>query len=88
MTKAAKIAISLPEDLLQGIDSRCKASGESRSAFLRRAVEVYLRRERERELEEQYVRGYQQFPETEEEIALATSMAHIALAENPWEEKQ
>ena len=68
MTKTSKIAISLPEELLQGIDKERKTRGETRIEFLRRVIEVYLRRERDREAIEQYVRGYQQYPETEEEL--------------------
>ena len=85
MTKAAKIAISLPDDLLQDIERECKASGETRSELFRRAVRAYLRREREREMEEQYIRGYEQFPETEEEVAWAEYTTQVVMAENPWE---
>ena len=85
MTRTAKIAISLPENLLQSIERERQANGESRSEFFRRAAEALLRREREREAIEQYVRGYLEMPETDEEVAFAQSMAHIAFAENPWE---
>lgn len=86
MARTAKIAISLPEDLLQGIERERRASGETRSEFLRRAVEAFLRREQERQAIEQYVRGYRRQPETKAETAFAGSTAQPALAENPWEE--
>ncbi|MDO8751894.1 MAG: ribbon-helix-helix protein, CopG family [Dehalococcoidia bacterium] len=86
MSKTAKIAISLPEGLLKGVEAERLAAGETRSEFFRRAVEEYLRRKRQKELEEQYIRGYQKYPETEEEVALAEHMAHLVLAENPWED--
>ena len=82
----AKVAISLPEEILQSIERERKATGESRSQFLRRAVEALLRQEREREAIEQYIRGYQQYPETEEEIGLAESTLADALADSPWED--
>ena len=85
MSKTTKIAISLPAALLEGIENERQARGETRSQFFRRAVESFLRREKERELDEQYIRGYQQYPETEEEIAFAESTVHFSLAENPWE---
>ena len=81
-----KIAISLPDGVFQAIERARKARGESRSEFLRKAVEAYFRREQERKDVEQYIRAYQQHPETEEEISLAESTAQTALAENPWED--
>ncbi len=83
--KTAKIAISLPEDLLQDIEKERRVRGESRSEFFRRAVETLLNLERERELDEQYIRGYTELPETAEEVAWAQA-GLAALAEVPWEE--
>ncbi|MDP6495372.1 MAG: ribbon-helix-helix protein, CopG family [Dehalococcoidia bacterium] len=86
MPKSAKIAIRLPESLLRDIQRECEARQETRSEFLRRAVEVYLRKERERELEAQYIRGYLEMPETEEETAIAEYTSRFAFAANPWED--
>jgi metal-responsive CopG/Arc/MetJ family transcriptional regulator len=83
----AKIAISVPDTLLDAIENERAASGVSRSEFFRRAVEEHLRREREREDIERYIRGYQLYPETEEEIALAESTLHYAFDEDSWEEE-
>ena len=80
----AKIAISLPDAVLQAVEKERKARGETRSAFFRRAVEAFLLRERE--AIERYVRGYQRDPETEEEIALAESTVQPALATTRWED--
>jgi metal-responsive CopG/Arc/MetJ family transcriptional regulator len=82
----AKIAISLPDEVLQAVEQERLARGESRSQFFRRAAEEYLHRRREKEAIEQYIRGYQQYPETAEEIALAESTLAGVLAENPWED--
>lgn len=81
----SKIAISLPSDILQAIEDARKASGESRSQFLRRAVEAYLRRQRERELEAQYIRGYTEKPETPEETSAIYGAGLAALAQEPWD---
>jgi metal-responsive CopG/Arc/MetJ family transcriptional regulator len=81
----AKIAISLPDEVLQAVEKERLARKETRSAFFRRAVEAYLRREREREWDEQYVRAYQLYPETAEEVALAEATLGYAFAENPWD---
>jgi len=83
--KAAKIAISLPEDVLDAVEREREVSGESRSEFFRRAVEGLLRRQREQELSEQYVRAYQMQPDSPEEIEAAKRSAASILAEEPWE---
>lgn len=82
----AKIAISLPDKVLESIEKERKTRGETRSEFFRRAVEAFLRREREREAIEQYIRGYQQYPETQEDVDLATAMSYWGLEEEPWED--
>lgn len=84
----AKIAISLPKDLLKAIEKERLARGESRSEFLRHAVEDMLRRKKEKELSQQYIRGYQRFPETEDEKALYDIAAVWAAEDNPWEEDE
>lgn len=85
MPKIAKIAISLPEELLASVERERRNSGESRSQFFRRAVEALLRRQQEQEMSEQYIRAYQQIPETEEEIEAARHAASDILAKEPWE---
>ena len=82
----AKIAISLPDEVLEAVEKERLAKGESRSQFFRRAVEEQLRRERERKDIEQYIRGYQLYPETKTEIALAVAMSVYAFDDDSWEE--
>ncbi len=82
----AKIAISLPDEVLEAVEKERLAKGESRSQFFRRAAEQQLRRERDREDIEQYIRGYQQYPETKEEIAPAESTLGYAFDDDSWEE--
>ena len=84
MPKTAKIAISLPEDVLDAVERERGESGESRSEFFRRAVEMLLRHRREQEMSQQYVRAYQRMPETKEEVAAAYRAANNILAEEPW----
>ena len=84
MSKTTKIAISLPEDVLDAVERERDQSGESRSQFFRRAVETLLRRQQEQELSEQYIRAYQQMPETTEEVEAARRAASTILAEEPW----
>jgi metal-responsive CopG/Arc/MetJ family transcriptional regulator len=85
MRKAAKIAISLPEDVLAAVEKERQGSGETRSEFFRRAAERLLRLRREQEQIAQYIRAYQEKPETEDEIAATRRSASSVLAEEPWE---
>ncbi|MBI4236383.1 MAG: ribbon-helix-helix protein, CopG family [Chloroflexi bacterium] len=87
MHKTAKIAISLPDDLLQRIERECRVTSESRSEFFRRAVETFLKQKEERDAITQYIRGYEEFPETEEELAWAQAASQAVLAEYPWEDE-
>jgi metal-responsive CopG/Arc/MetJ family transcriptional regulator len=85
MSKTTKIAISLPEEVLDAVERERGESGESRSEFFRRAVEALLRQQREQELSEQYVHAYQTLPESLEEIEAARRAASNILAEEPWQ---
>jgi Ribbon-helix-helix protein, copG family. len=86
MPRTAKIAISLPEDILQVIEQERKAKGESRSEFFRRAIEAFLRQQQERITVEQYVQGYRQMPETIAEIQAVHQAGVAVLVGEPWNE--
>lgn len=85
MPKTTKIAISLPEEVLTAVEREREGSGESRSQIFRRAVELLLRQQKEKKMSEQYIRAYQQIPETNEEVAAARHAATTILAEEPWQ---
>ena len=85
MAHIAKIAISLPGELVRRVEKSRKASGETRSSFIRRAIERILREEEERELIVRYQEGYRAHPETPEEIAAAEAAATQLLSGEPWE---
>jgi metal-responsive CopG/Arc/MetJ family transcriptional regulator len=84
MPKTTKIAISLPDDMLTVVEEQRKESGESRSEFFRRAVQVLLRRRREMDKTERYIRAYQKNPETKEEVEAARHAASSILSEESW----
>jgi len=84
MSRTTKIAISLSEDVLASVEREIKASGESRSEFFRRAVEALFKQRQEQALNEQYMCGYRQMPETTEEVDAARLAASIILAEEVW----
>ena len=85
MGKTAKIAISLPEDILAAVEMERRTKGETRSEFFRRAVETRLKQERESSAVRDYVRGYQQYRESAEEIEAAHRAGSAVLAAEPWE---
>lgn len=85
MPKTSKIAISLPEEVLTAVEKEREESGESRSQIFRRAVDLLLRQRKEQEMSKQYIRAYQEVPETKAEITAARRSASTILAEEPWQ---
>jgi metal-responsive CopG/Arc/MetJ family transcriptional regulator len=85
MAKTAKVAISLPEHILAAVEMERQAKGESRSEFFRRAVETRLKQERESSATRDYVRGYQRYPESAEEVEAAHRIGSVVLATEPWQ---
>ena len=67
---STQLAIRLPDELLAELDwlvVRCDYS--SRTEAMRTAIEAMIRRERSREIDEQYIAAYTKWPQTEEELA-------------------
>jgi metal-responsive CopG/Arc/MetJ family transcriptional regulator len=85
MPKTSKIAISIPEEVLNAVEKERRESGESRSQIFRRAVDLLLRQRKEREKSELYIQAYEKLPETIEEVTAARHAASTILAEEPWE---
>ncbi len=84
MSRSAKIAISLPEELLEEIEKERLTREVSRSEFFRRALETFLHQEREREAIEQYVQGYLRDPETADELGWVEATSQEVLTKYPW----
>jgi len=82
MGKSAKVAISLPQDILEAVETERKARGESRSEFFRRAIERFLKQESS--AVEDYVRGYRETPESVDEVQAIHQVGIAMLAEEPW----
>lgn len=81
----AKVSLSLPKDLLRAVERWRRATGETRSEFVRRALlESLERREREDEIE-RYIRGYEIEPESSDEVDEVATPGLVVLAEDPWE---
>jgi metal-responsive CopG/Arc/MetJ family transcriptional regulator len=81
---ARKFAVSLPGELFERLEQDRQEQGMNRSEYVANAVADHLHRKRERELEGQYVRGYLEHPETEEELAEIEAWGSTLELE-PWE---
>ena len=79
-----RIEISLPDDVLEEIDVARKEQGETRSEFMRKAVDAYLKQE------ERAVAAYasvcRQFSDSEEEMDGIWQVSMEALASIPYED--
>lgn len=84
MEAVTKITISLPTPLFRQMERLRRVSGESRSAFIRRAIELSLKSREQRQLVARYLEGYRRQPETEKEVAAAAAAAVCLLAGQPW----
>lgn len=80
-----KVAISLPAALLRDVERLRRETGESRSAVIRRSIELLLGRDEEAGMVREYVAGYLAHPEGKSEIDAAMATASEVLAEEPWE---
>lgn len=62
------IQFTIDEGLLRRVDGDPEARQLGRSAFLRRAIEAYLRRRRADEIRDAYRRGYGKAPARRDEL--------------------
>lgn len=85
MNKTEKIAISVPSDLLKRVEKGRRARGQSRSAFVRSALEAQLRQMGELEADEAYRNAYRARPETKEDREWVKSTASGVFEKNPWQ---
>jgi metal-responsive CopG/Arc/MetJ family transcriptional regulator len=85
MPKTAKVAISLPQDILNDVEKERKARGESRSEFFRHAVKNYLHGKKESAAVREYISGYRKMPESSEELGALEQFSLAALSGESWE---
>ena len=82
---STKIAISLPLDTARMVERLRKESGESRSAFIRKALErIFEERQKARDIQA-YIEGYRRMPETSEDRVVPESVVMESLAKEPWD---
>ena len=82
-----KIAVSMAEPIFREMERARRRRGASRSAWLQDAVAERLRREKLAEDIDAYIRGYEEQPETEEDIADAEAWAALGpVYDDEWPE--
>ncbi len=83
---AAKIAVSLPDELYRALEGVRRRTGRSRSAVVQEAVRDWLRRQVRGDLVREYEEGYRRSPEATDEIeaALATAVGLLTSDADDW----
>ena len=69
MSQLKKVLITVPEPLLQEVDSVCSSEKSNRSKFVREAMKCYLQEKRKLSLREQMTKGYQEMADINLELA-------------------
>jgi metal-responsive CopG/Arc/MetJ family transcriptional regulator len=87
MGNAAKIACSIDADLLARVESVRARTGESRSAFISRALTLAMAEPARLRAVSRYVEAYRQQPEKAEDVRAARSSARKALSTVPWDDE-
>lgn len=83
---AEKLAISLDRDLLRRAERLRAVTGESRSAFVARALRQLVRAEElERQVRE-YSEAYRSVPETASDAHAARALARRSVARVDWDD--
>ena len=76
----SKIAVSVPTDLLDEVESVRRPEGLTRSAVVESGLRAWLRARRDAERVRRYVEGYRRHPESDDEIAEAAAVARASWA--------
>jgi hypothetical protein len=85
MRHHAKVAVSIPRELLAEIERMRKESGDSRSAVFERALSAYVAAADGTAKAQRYLAAYRRRPERvgEQRAALVTALE--ALSAEPWD---
>jgi metal-responsive CopG/Arc/MetJ family transcriptional regulator len=82
---AAKIALSLPDDLFRAVERVRRKRGKTRSALVQEALRLWLRHDTEAALVREWEEGYRRLPESAAEVADAEATAKLAFdPEDEW----
>jgi metal-responsive CopG/Arc/MetJ family transcriptional regulator len=85
--RAVKIAVTVDPDVLARAERLRRATGESRSALVTRALAELLQPDAHRRRVARYVLAYRERPESAAEVEAARALAAVSLAALPWTEE-
>jgi metal-responsive CopG/Arc/MetJ family transcriptional regulator len=83
MENMVGVTLSLPGSLVHALDDRLTRDGESRSAAVRRLLELAVHALDEQGKIDRYVAGYRERPQTEDEFGWSDDVVRERLAEVP-----
>lgn len=85
MSQLKKVLITVPDSLLEAVDSQAKVENINRSEFVRAAMKMYLSERKEQALKEELKKGYQEMAKINLSLAEtyfnAEEEAYLALCE-------
>lgn len=85
MSQLKKVLITVPDSLLEAVDSQAKIENINRSEFVRAAMKMYLSERKEQVLKEELKKGYQEMAKINLSLAEtyfdAEEEAYLALEE-------
>ena len=84
MSKTLKIAISLPREDFEKIETLREKLGLKRSAIIDRAIRFWLNHLEKKEMIKQYEEGYRKKPESIKEIRAQELASADAFQEEDW----
>jgi metal-responsive CopG/Arc/MetJ family transcriptional regulator len=76
-----KVRVEIPDEMLTALDERVAELGVSRSALIRRALEMYLDGEVQTEIDRRIVEGYRHLPADD---GWSDLPARAMIAAEPW----
>lgn len=85
MSSVTQVAFQISDETLAALDSVATTSSQSRAEVLRTAVQEFLSRRREEQIDAHFIAGYAAVPPGAEEAAWAeTSLDGLRAADLDW----
>ena len=81
---AKVVQVPMDGDMVKALDALAAQRGEARAGVIRAACLEYLRRQRDRQLDESYEQGYRQLPESTAVGEAQVTVAGEVLPEEKW----
>ncbi len=79
-----QVNIRIDDDVVASLDGWTVIRAQSRPDLIREAITEWLQRREDERIAQEYRRTYEEFPETEEEMARAEANARQAVEEENW----